>query len=170
MGVLALFGIGIAITTYAFQRAGRSFSAIRDDPRFALWREGLRALGESPWGGGKGVFEGVSVYAHNAILDLGLDTNIISALILAALVFGLTAVAIRRLHGRSRRVSNVEFCLLAILSSHLLVMMTEPFLTKRLLVFLWAAVAYLALAGRRAHPPPCSRASKEQPLAAAAQQ
>lgn len=162
LGVLAILAIGAVATTYAFQSASRSFLAIPDDPRFALWREGVRVLRGSPWRGGREVFEGVSVYAHNAILDLGLDAGIISAILLAALVFGITGVTLQRLYRGARRVSNMELCLLAILVSHFFAMMTEPFLAKRLAVFLWAAAAYSSLTGKRLQPPVWARVSQDQ--------
>jgi hypothetical protein len=113
---------------------------ILEDPRQELWVQGMKAIVAQPFGGGRAVFQGSSSYAHNVILDVGLDLGVAGTLVLA-LMFGQIAWrALARLSNRRQPPDGLELCLIAIIFAHLFISMSEPFLPERQVVLLWAAV------------------------------
>jgi hypothetical protein len=118
------------------------------DARFSLWIDSLHWTLLNPLGNGRASFQNVSMYAHNAILDGGLDLGVAGALAMASLWLHAAWGCFLRISRRVADLGPLEAVLLAITVSHLLMVLQEPVLNERWIVLLWAATSL-----RYASPP-----------------
>jgi O-antigen ligase len=122
---------------------GDRASTTLDDPRIMLFQRGIEALSLSPFGGGLTIFRSIqseSPWAHNAVLAVGLDVGVLGALVFALAIGQIVWRMLARLIKRRQPLDGLEICLVAVVLSNVLLLMQEPFLTERLLVFIWAGV------------------------------
>jgi hypothetical protein len=112
-----------------------------EDARFSLWIDSLRWTLLNPLGNGRASFQNVSMYAHNAILDGGLDLGIPGALAMGSLWLQAAWTCARRIIRRVEDIGPLEAILFAIAISHLLMVLQEPVLNERWIVLLWAAIS-----------------------------
>jgi|GEM_PF-4961205 len=116
-----------------------------EDARWELWSLGMEAVALHPFGGGRARFQGKSAYAHNAVLDIGLDLGVAGAVVFALFLGQIAWWVLARLLKSRQPLDGLEICLIAVIVAHLLIMMGEPLLPERVFVLLWAGVTLSCL-------------------------
>lgn len=139
-------------TTWVYDGFSDRFSAISQDARFELWKGALIAIYNNPWGGVASSI-GISRYAHNAVLDVALSIGIGGAFLFAVMIFYVAGRVVFGWMKNGSKAGLLEHILVSMVISHMVSMMSEPFLPIRISVFIWAGVTWMWLYERRVHPP-----------------
>ena len=138
-------------TTWVYDGFSDRISTISKDARFELWKGALIAIYNNPWGGVESSI-GISRYAHNAILDVALSIGIGGAFLFAVTIFFMVGRVVLGWMKNGAKAGLLEHILVAIVISHMVSMMSEPFLPIRLVAFIWAGVTWMCLYEGRVHP------------------
>ena len=144
LGFLVLLFMRWESTMGVSERFSDRISSMSQDVRFDLWNGALHAIYHNPWGGVDYSF-GISRYAHNAILDVALGVGILGAFLFASMIVNLTWRVGMGWMKKNKKNDLFENVLVALVLTHVIAMMSEPFLPIRFVIFMWAGVTWTCL-------------------------
>jgi len=141
-----------------FSATGDRFLEISEDSRFNIWKDAVYQLLKNPLGGTS--LNSESIYAHNAILDFGLIYGFPGFFCMLGLFAYAAQKTLKALPVLDESKSPLPIFLFLLVVSHAALMMTEPIIPERLLVFLFFLACLTLLTG---NPPIAQRYAHQKP-------